>query len=202
MFNILERKGSIPIDMTCLKPYAAPYKLEPKSELEISCIQLMWQSKEAMHKMPEGKKGIVIGSGGNTAKWHERGWETLDINPNYKSKHIGDANRLSEIVKERNYDFLLSENISISTVSLPKPLLNAVGHRNLLLQAHRVLKKDGALIIQTIDSEKKIEDFRPGTNEYAQLMEAYGFTDISKTKNSMPPGIKGISVVWYARKIG
>lgn len=168
------------------------------SEFSNSCGQLVFESKEAMIKMPNGKNGIVIGSGRNTPLWHIKGWETLDINPEYRTKYVGDANQLSKIIPSESYDYILSEYVGISTRSQDL-LFDALGHKNILAQAMKVLRDDGIVIIQTADSEMKKSEFRLGLVEYAQLMGDFGFSVVLETEN-MTQLADRVPVVWYGRK--
>ena len=37
-------------------------------------LEIVIESKKALSQIPDGKKGIVLGSGGNTKTWKEKGW--------------------------------------------------------------------------------------------------------------------------------
>lgn len=124
-------------------------------------IRMIDECRDAMERMPLGAKGVVIGPGNNASSWHDRGWETIDILVSVGPTYVADANQLAEVTEGTQYDFVLSEYVTMHpeaghpTKTLPKtgePYYEpAVGHENLLAQANKVLKPSGRLIIKTVD---------------------------------------------------
>jgi hypothetical protein len=184
--------------------YLATNKFETKSVFDNFYADLVFQSKEAMIKMPEGKTGLVIGSGGNTKEWNKKGWETLDVEPIFKTNYIGDANRLGEIVKEKRYDYILSENVAISNSSKPPSLnnariVNSIKLESFLNNAYKILNDQGILIVQMTDSEKMLDEFRSGNDKYNLFVEKNDFLGIMEISRR-PISPEDLSLTWYARK--
>lgn len=74
-------------------------------------LNIIDTARIAMSRMPDGKAGIVLGSGPNTTDWRQRGWQTLDIDPLAGADYLIDANRLEEVVHPGSQDFVLAERI-------------------------------------------------------------------------------------------
>jgi hypothetical protein len=202
LFNVEGRSRAPNIDFT----HFIKFDSGSNDKLNDLYVELVFESRKAMKKMPKDKRGIVIGSGDNTEKWHKKGWETLDFNPIHKTNYIGDANYLSELIgEEDHYNFLFSENVPITMSECSMPV-DGIRLENILSQTSGVLKKNGVLIIKTIDfGERKDIDMAPA-EKYMPLMEKNGFNavleinDLSRFAN---PCFRtdGVSITWYARKI-
>jgi SAM-dependent methyltransferase len=178
-------------------------------------IRMIDECRDAVERLPTGAKGIVIGPGDNASSWHDKGWETIDILGSVEPTYVADANQLAEVTKGTQYDFVLSEYVTLhpeaghptKTVSgtgeeYDEP---AVGHEQLLLQANQVLKPGGRLIIKTVDfgqdecSVPKAEEFAVllRKNGFAPVLEVRAIQDFTDPKERK----RGVKVIWYAEKI-
>ena len=68
-------------------------------------LEIVIYAKKALLHMPEGKTGIVLGSGNNTKSWKEKGWKTLDIKPESKADYIANANKMENAISPASQDF-------------------------------------------------------------------------------------------------
>lgn len=178
-------------------------------------IRMIDECRDAMERMPTGAKGIVIGPGDNASSWHNRGWETIDILDSVGPTYVADANQLAEVTEETQYDFVLSEYVTLhpeaghptkTVAETGKEYYEpAVGHENLLAQASQVLKIGGRLIIKTVDfgeaeySVPKAEKFAPllRKNGFAPVLEVRAIQDFTNPKERK----RGVKVIWYAEKV-
>lgn len=103
-------------------------------------LRVVDQAREALYKMPEGKIGIVLGSGPNTGKWRSRGWVTLDVDPQYGADITGDANYLERFVPDGNLDFVYAECITFDPEAK-----KGVHPVRLLQQANQALRMGGGI---------------------------------------------------------
>jgi hypothetical protein len=147
-------------------------------------LQIIDESREAMHKMPQGKSGIVLGSGPNTEAWKQRGWLTLDIDPSVEADLTIDANLMEQVVPPNSQDFILAEFIRFQ-----KGGVGGVGPGRLLLEANKALKDGGRLIIQSAHKEGVPTSNLPDRNWYANSMTQHGFEVIEELQEIRPlPG--------------
>ena len=79
------------------------------------------EMREALYRMPQGKTGIVLGSGQNTDAWKDRGWYTVDVDPNFGADAIHDANEIAQIVPTDSLDYLYAECITMDTLGIDTP---------------------------------------------------------------------------------
>lgn len=163
-----------------------------------------------MIKLPDSQTGIVLGSGCNTSKWRQKGWETIDIFDKVEPNYVGDVNNLAKIVGDKKFDFVLSENLTLNSEAghLVKTVHDyyepAVEHENLIIQSSSVLKKNGKLIIDTADFGDKSVSL-PTSEEFSKLIIKHGFDPIMEIPNledflNSNRREKGIKVIWYAEK--
>src|SRR5688500_5400285 len=61
-------------------------------------LEIVIDARKALVNLPQGKKGIVLGSGSNTSIWKEKGWRTLDIKPTNKADYIADTNKMEKVI--------------------------------------------------------------------------------------------------------
>ena len=164
-----------------------------------------------MIRLPNNQTGIVLGSGQNTDKWCQKGWETIDISPKLKPNYTGDVNHLAEIVGDKKFNFVLSENITLNpkTGCLIKNVNGywepAVGHENLIIQASLVLKKNGKFIINTADFGDKSVNL-PKSEILSNMLTKHGFSHVMEISQmddflNISRREKGINVIWYAEKL-
>lgn len=144
--------------------------------IEEKTVAFLREAKDNLSgNLPEGKRGIVLGSGVNTDSWNSKGWETLDFDPRFRTTFTEDANLMGGIsyLQER-YNLVIAENITFSKTSL-----DAVGRGKLALEANKLLKDDGILIIRSghiqpnplVDSVKTLPDI----SWYPGLLTRHGF---------------------------
>lgn len=148
----------------------------------------------AMEQMPDGKTGIVLGSGKNTLKWKKRGWLTLDIDPVYQSDFVLDANNL-EALFQNQFDFVLAENITFHPLGI-----NGVSPVRLLDQADKTLKIGGELIIKSAHLEN-ISSSLPNRYQYSQLMYSHGFKTVVEISGTPTDRQSKQIVTYYGKKM-
>ena len=90
---------------------------------------------------PGEKSLLVIGSGGNTEFWKNKGAATFDIDPNVKADFTGDANNLSELLENEKYDLIFAECLTLGE--------RGVKLENLLNEAYQALSNPGILLVET-----------------------------------------------------
>src|SRR3989344_8729422 len=175
-------------------------------------ISLIDECKDALERMDVNKKGLVLGAGQNTPHWMAKGWETLDLLPEYNTTFIADANNLSNAVGDNKYDFVLAERLTLNPVAGDPTLVRgpsgdyfepALGHNNLLAEANRILNTGGRLIIQTIDNAG-MQVGVPVAEQFTPFFETYGFKPVLVVSEDFRiPEVrkKGVEVTWYAEKV-
>lgn len=165
-------------------------------------LRTILEGRTALRKMPEGKSGIVLGSGGNTPAWKERGWRTLDIDPATQADIVINAEKLSTVVMPASEDFIYAEAIRFDPVGL-----NGVGWGNLLSESNRVLKKGGILVIRTAHKENKPTSTLPNRKDYVKWMARHGFNTVVELRPirtvPKPEGgeMKEQVVIYYGQKV-
>ena len=161
--------------------------------------EIIVDSQKALSKMPDGKKGIVLGSGGNTELWKKKGWNTLDIKPENKSDYVADANKMTKVVAPASQDFLFAEHISFDPTGK-----KGVIAQKLIEQSNKVLKIGGILIIQTGHHEGwPWPDPLPNKTDFSNLMAKSGFqTVLELDKVEVWAGtVRQQSVIYYGKKL-
>jgi hypothetical protein len=156
-------------------------------------------AKKALSKMPEGKKGIVLGSGGNTEIWKKKGWKTLDIKLASKADYIVDANKLEKLIMRASQDFLLAEFISFDPTGK-----KGVIAKKLIQQSNKVLKIGGILIIETGHHEGyPWPDPLPNKTDFANLMANNGFQTVLELHKVevWAETVRMQDVVYYGKKL-
>lgn len=167
-------------------------------------LKLIDDCRVAIAKMPQGKRGICVGSGDLTDIWRQRGWETLDLAKEYEPTYAVDANSMIKHLGSDKYDYVYVENISMSNLGGR----DGVIRNRLIRQVNAILKKGGKLILQTADFgplERNCtplpiaEYFLPfliksGFKPYLEVADKTIFQDSSKRS-------LGERVVYYAEKI-
>lgn len=149
--------------------------------------------------MPDGKRGIVLGSGGNTEVWKKKGWKTLDIKPENKADYVADANKMEKAVAPASQDFLFAEYISFDPTGKKGVIAN-----KLIEQSNKVLRSGGILIIQTGHHEGyPWSDPLPNKTDFSNLMANNGFqTVLEQDKVEVWAGtVRQQSVVYYGKKL-
>jgi hypothetical protein len=182
-------------------------------QLETPVARMIDECLKAMAELPLGKRGIVLGSGPNTESWHSRGWKTIDIDPTFRPTYLGDANKLAEVVGGGSFDYILSEYITMDEVAgtlMPRNdrdfLEPAMGSENLLIQASKVLKMGGKLIIASGDFGGNPDVGVIRAEEYASMIRRHGFAPsvltVSLEDFSDPERrSQGVNITWYAEKV-
>ncbi len=148
---------------------------------ELDWLQIVDEDREVMVHMPEGKRGIVIGSGENSESWRQRGWTTLDIDPSVGADIIADANHLETVIFPRTQDYIYAEYIRFSREGV-----DGVHAARLLQQANKVLKNGGHLIIETANFENVPEATLPQRDKFGALMIKHGFEAIVEVDTYTP----------------
>ena len=156
-------------------------------------------AKKALSRMPDGKRGIVLGSGDNTDLWKKKGWKTLDVKPTSKVDFVADANNLEKVIAPSSQDFLLAEYISFDLTGK-----KGVIAKNLIEQSNKVLKIGGILIIETGHHEGwPWPDPLPNKTDFANLMANNGFqTVLEQDKVEVwAETVRQQGVVYYGKKL-
>lgn len=107
------------------------------------------EAKTAFVRMPEGKRGLVIGSGPNTPQWQRRGWATLDMDPTVDPDFLVNANWLEAFVEPNTFDFVLAERLTFDRTGV-----RGVRPKRLAASARAILKDGGVLVVQTARHEE------------------------------------------------
>ncbi len=142
-----------------------------KNSNQVDITKFLTDLKENGPK--NGIRMLVVGSGINTEGWKSAGAQTLDNNPTSGADYVGDANKLTEVLGETEYDCIFLEKIGIN----PDPQ-RGVNLDNLLPQIFKHLKLGGKLIIQTgirINMNAPRSTWIPTPVEMKEMLQACGF---------------------------
>src|SRR5688572_671200 len=162
-------------------------------------LEIVIDAKKALLNLPEANKGIVLGSGGNTKKWGQKGWRTLDIKPKNKADYIADANKMEKVIAPASQDFLYAEFISFDPTGK-----KGVIAKKLIEQSSKALKLGGILIIATGHQEGyPWLDPRPSKKEFANLMVEHGFQTVLEAHKVeiWAETIRQQRVIYYGKKL-
>ena len=162
-------------------------------------LEIVIDAKKALLHMPEGKYGIVLGSGSNTESWNKKGWKTLDIKPESKADYIVDANEMDKAVAPSSQDFLFAEFISFGPTGK-----KGVIAKKLIEQSSKALKIGGTLIIITGHHEGyPWPDSLPNKTEFANIMFKNGFQTVIEAYkvDIWAETIKQQRVIYYGKKL-
>lgn len=161
-------------------------------------LRIVDEGREAMARLPQGKKGIVIGSGENTQGWKDRGWKTLDIDPSAQADMTVDANQLETVIMPGTLDFLLAECVTFDPNGT-----EGVSPARLLSQANKVLKSGGELIVESASFENAPQARVPNRTPFSELMTAHGFDTTVEvgTYHHVDELKTEQRVVYYCRKV-
>ncbi len=159
-------------------------------------FRVIHECKKVLEKMPEDKKGLILGSGGNTEKWRERGWVTLDIDETCQPDIVGDANYLDDLDLS-DFDYICAECIRFDRQGKL-----GVSRGRLLDQANKSMPEGGKLIIMTSHAEGKDTEV-PDRRWFANLMCRHGFKTVVELfpLQTDRKGVKRQKVVYYGEKI-
>lgn len=138
-------------------------------------LEIIDRAREATARMPDGKTGVVLGSGPNTTEWKQRGWQTLDIDSRVGADFTIDANRLEEVLPPNSQDFVLAEAITFDQRGR-----KGVGRGRLLREANIVLKPGGTLIIRSAHIEGRPTAQIPDRHWFADQLRKHGFQAITE----------------------
>ncbi len=160
-------------------------------------LGILDDGRVAMTRMPEGKTGIVLGSGSNMPEWKARGWRTLDIDPRMGADMIADAGQLEQVAPPNSQDYLAVECMPFDPSDkkgIPPELL--------LQQANRALKHGGTLIIESATFDNAPKATIPHRDEFSKLMAKHGFDSIVELGqyDHIDDG-REQKVVYYGKKI-
>jgi len=163
---------------------------------ENSDFQIIGECKQALDKMPRSKRGLVLGSGGNSDEWREKGWLTLDIDESCQPDIVGNANYLEDL-NLSDFDYVCAECIRFDR----KGKLG-VSRGRLLNQVNKVMSEGGKLIIITSHAEGKDTEV-PDRRFFANLMGRHGFRTVVELfpLQSDQKGVKRQKVIYYGEKI-
>src|SRR3989338_6006020 len=75
-------------------------------------LKLVDECRAAIGNMPDGKSGVVVGSGPNTEAWRGRGWQTIDVNPTAGADFVVDANHMVTVLGPKSRDFVCAEYVT------------------------------------------------------------------------------------------
>ena len=161
-------------------------------------LRVVDEAREAMFRMPDGKSGVVLGSGPNTAEWKGRGWKTLDIDSGAGADFTVDGNLMETVVPAKSQDFLLAE-----CVTMDEGGLNGVGWGRLLNQANAVLKDGGTISVVTAAFEGNSETTLPPRDWYGEVMAQHGFEAIVEVHKieAYAPGKTAQKVIYHGQKV-
>jgi curved DNA-binding protein CbpA/SAM-dependent methyltransferase len=156
-------------------------------------------AKEALNKMPVDKQGIVLGVGGNTENWKEKGWKTLDIDPTTGADFVIDTNYLEKVVPPASQDFLYSEYIKFD----PQGWEGAAPAR-LLQEANKVLKMNGEFVIKSAIFENVPNVTTPEKETFLKLLKDHGFEVVTEVGEPHKYGENKSEqeITYYAKKTG
>jgi curved DNA-binding protein CbpA len=175
---------------------------EESGSFEVKAKTILESGREALEKMPDEKTGIVLGAGDNAKFWSERGWKTLDINPEAGADITMDVNDLSDAIPPHSQDFLFSERMKFDPDGR-----DGAGPARLLQQANNSLKDKGELIIKTVDFLDKSDPGLtiPKSAEFMKRLKEHGF-EVEVERGKME--LEGVNnnervqpITYYARKV-
>ena len=130
-------------------------------------LGLITKCAEVLRELPEGKSGIVVGSGDKSDLWRSRGWKTLDSDPESDADIITNANL--KFADPSTQDYIFSE-----CVSMGKDADTAVVPRLFLKQAFEALKDEGVLMMETASFDKNREVAIPNREDFTNMMVEAG----------------------------
>jgi len=161
-------------------------------------LDIVLTAREAMVHLPYGERGIALGTGPNTESWKQRGWETLDINPNAGADYTQDANYLTETIAPGSMDYVVAECITFD-----KKSVKGVGRGRLLAQANMALKPGGMVAIVTAYKPYKEGIGLPDKDTYLRQMQEHGFQAVAEmhTIRSLDKPNQQQRVIYYGRKM-
>jgi len=126
--------------------------------------------REALNRMPQRKRGIVLGSGQNSEDWRRRGWNALDINPTAGADFTVDVNNMSEVVPAGSQDFLYAEHLRFHPGGNER-----AGWGRLPQQANLALKEGGLLTVRTANIEGESDATVPPREYFTNTLAEHGF---------------------------
>ncbi len=162
-------------------------------------LALVNEVRRVMNRMPEGKSGVVLGSGPNTDLWRSRGWKTLDIDQAVGADFTLNANWLEAIsLLIGKQDFILVEYIRMD----PKGI-DGVHWVRLLDQARRILKLGGVVSIISGAFENNPRSTLPQRKWYGNKMAQSGFNAVVEMERKIDDGSGQTEqrVVYHGRKV-
>lgn len=169
-----------------------------RKDLMPDAFQTVYKMRSAMEQMPQGKKGIVVASGGNTEYWKSKGWKTLDINPDDHADYVADANHMNKVIDVESQDFLLAE-----CPTLEPNGMGGIGWGRLLHQANEVLKTGGIMSIKTAAFEGASETTLPPVDWFSETMTQHGFNVTVETEpvHEYSPGKTAQRIIYHGQKV-
>lgn len=185
----------------------------PVDTIEYAPVHELFETGEVPEQMPSGMKGLVIGLGSKSEAryWEERGWDSLDINPQNKPTHVGDANYLAEIMQGGNLNYILTEFLPLSISG--KLLGTNIGGRivefptvkyeSFFDQAWQLLSPGGKLIVATghfAGAEQPPEKL--SCKDFGELLMQRGFkVQATVTKLVLGRAKDSMQVIWVGEKL-
>lgn len=149
------------------------------SHLDRERISIVKQGESALKRLPKGSIGLVLGSGPNSARWANKGWMTLDINPYSDAHFIADANQLQNTIPEAYMDYVVAEFIRIDPAGA-----EGVSPGALMAQANRMLKEKGIFIFQTA-SITSTESTIPEMTQMMEQLRRHGFMGVVELEDTV-----------------
>jgi hypothetical protein len=183
--NILDREHNSPqpeneqkepsvVRVTTIEPGTIKRLKDKGMNAEWKPLSVIEKDRIALNHLPEDESGIVIGSGPNTKKWEEKGWTTLDIDPEADPDILMDAQNLTEAVEPGSQNYIFTECLTFD----PKGNEGVVPAR-LLQQANIALKMGGQIIIETANfSQTSYGSTIPNKDQFIKLLVNHGFEPV------------------------
>ena len=161
-------------------------------------LAIIDEAREVIARMPSNKKGVVIGSGGNTQLWRDKGWRTLDIDVNVRPDVTLDANYLTSEFQPNSQDYILAECITFDPLGK-----EGVSPARLLQQANEALKIGGTIIIESASFENEPGATTPNRREFPKQMVDHGFDVVIEIDKIEHYGTNSSAqrVIFHGRKI-